>query len=575
MGAEETAPVDEKSVMVVKVQDDDDPARTMSNDEEQAVPKVAAPVSIGANMELGKFQFVMVLVSLVSSMFLFALDTSIISTAIPTIASEFQSLDLVPWLGTGYYLAATSTSPLYGRFADVFGRKPVFLVAVFLFELGSLIAGLSTSMIMLIVGRTICGLGGGGIFSLVFIIVSDIVSMRDRGKYTGLFSMTFTISSVIGPLLGGVFTEKATWRWVFFINIPFGILAMTLVAIFLPRRASAVGGRTMMDKLRRIDYLGSLLLILCIVSLLIPLQSGIEWGWSAPQTIALFVLSAVFLIAFIVVENVVKEPVVPPKVFQNVTVVASFALGAFTGMAFLGLLYYVSIYFQVTVGDSATTAGLKTIPFVFGVSIISLVSGIMISVFGIYRPFLWCGGVILTGGAVMMSFMNATSPLWFQSIAQLLAGVGVGLVFGARIIAVQAAVSRELIAVAVGLTSFFQQLGSVVGVATVGAIFQDLLVKNLARDLPTLNPQLIANNPQYVKTLPSDQKAIAISAYVSAIDSAWRLAIAFSILVLICSLFIKNYQLGSSSAQKKKEAAAAKASDPSVPLTSVAGKTDA
>eukprot|EP00842_Homolaphlyctis_polyrhiza_P001891 jgi/Hompol1/2702/HPOL_006135-RA len=333
--------------------------------------------------------------SMVLGTFLFSLDQTIVSTAIPSIVGEFQALDQIAWIGTSFLITSTSFSPLYGRFADIFGRKPTFLAAIIIFEIGSVICAAANSMNMLIVGRAVAGIGGGGMYSLILIIIADIVSLRDRGKFQGLLGAAFGLSSVAGPLMGGVFTDSLTWRWCFWINLPIGAITL-LVALFLLKFPAPEG--SMVSKLKRIDALGTLIVVAATTCLLIPLQyGGTTWAWSDWRTISMLVASAAIYAIFALVEiYVADEPVIPPSMFENRSVYALIAYTVFLGASFFGLVYFLPTYFQLVNGDSATTAGLETIPLIGGAVVFSITSGILVSKFGYYTPFIFFGSVVLT-----------------------------------------------------------------------------------------------------------------------------------------------------------------------------------
>ncbi|KAJ3282648.1 hypothetical protein HDU79_009766 [Rhizoclosmatium sp. JEL0117] len=378
-------------------------------------------------------------------------------------------------------MTAAPLGTLYGKFADIFGRKWVFVFAITVFEIGSLLCGAATSMEFLIVGRAIAGVGGGGIFSCVLIIISDIVSIRDRGKFQGLIGATFGLASVIAPLLGGAFSDNGLWRWCFYINLPLGAITLFTVIAFLnfpPEEGS------LNEKIGRIDFLGAVVLFAAILCLVTPLQlGGSLWDWNAPQTIALLVLSVVFFAIFAYVElKIAKEPIVPASIFINSSVPSLLAVSICLGAGFLSGVYFISLFFQVIFNASATQAGLEIIPVVVGLVIMSISSGLYVSKVGKYRHFLFIGPVVMAGGMVAISFLNGDSPVVQQILSLLLFGLGCGSLIQIRILALQASVPRELIAIATAVSQTCNSLGSAIGISITGTIFNNVVTSNTVND---------------------------------------------------------------------------------------------
>ncbi|KAJ3348271.1 hypothetical protein HDU91_006594 [Kappamyces sp. JEL0680] len=437
------------------------------------------------NVPLSKLQFVSVFLSLLFGVFLVALDSTIISTAIPAIAKEFHALDLISWIGTGFTLTSTSFSPLYGSFCDIWGRKATFLAAITFFEIGSLICGLAPSIETLIAGRLIAGIGGGGIFACALIIISDIVSLRDRGKYQGIIGAVFGLSSVIGPLVGGFFTDYITWRWSFYINLPFGFLTVVAISVLLKFPAPEGSVR---EKLHKIDYLGTFLIVCTSAFLLTPLQlGGSKWEWSDAKTISFFVASLVFGAAFVYVETkVARNPLIPPSMFENRSVALILAIAFFLGVSFLSVIFYVPSFFQLVLGDSATTSGLEAVPLVFGLVALSITSGQLISRTGHYKYWFFIGPTILAVGQGLLSTLSASTPKYAQILFLIVPGIGIGCLIQVRILSIQASVSKENIAVATAICNFFFNLGGTVGIAIGGTIFNNTLSEQLPANLAKL-----------------------------------------------------------------------------------------
>ncbi|KAI8614121.1 major facilitator superfamily domain-containing protein [Chytriomyces sp. MP71] len=456
---------------------------------------VGADSRINVQVTLSRGQFVAVYVGLLLSIMLAALDQTIVSTALKSIVTDLGKQELVPWIGSAYLLTAAPLGTLYGKFADIFGRKATFIFAITMFEVGSALCGAATSMEFLIAARAVAGIGGGGIFALVLIIISDIVSMQDRGKYQGAIGAVFGLSSVIAPLLGGFFSDKVSWRWCFFINLPLGAVTLFTVVAFLNFPPPA---GTIKEKLHRIDGLGALLLFTAIISMVTPLQlGGSVWAWNSPQVIALFAISPVLFAAFAYVElKVAAEPIIPASIFVNATVPAVLFSAFCLGATMLSGSYYLALFFQVVLGESSTQAGLENLPMVFGLVVLSITSGIWISRNGTYRHFFFAAPVIMSIGTGLLSTLNASSSLGLRMLFLFIFGTGVGSLIQVRIITVQAAVPRELIATA-------NTLGGAVGVAITGTLLNNMMTANTT-DAVSLNAFVARMNARGVSVHSSD-----------------------------------------------------------------------
>ncbi|KAI1316709.1 hypothetical protein EDD11_009598 [Mortierella claussenii] len=488
-------------------------------------------------------QLIVVFIALMLGVFLAALDQTIVSVCTTKIANDFHALADVPWVGTAYLLTSTSFQPLYGRFSDIFGRKTTFLFGLIIFMIGSALCGAAQSMTMMIVARAIAGVGAGGIMSMVMIIITGIVSLRDRGKYQGLIGACFGLSSVIGPLLGGVFTDKATWRWAFFINLPIGAItvAATLKLLHLPHTMGSFR-----EKMKRVDFLGSLTLICGLILILLPLNwGGSKYEWNSGIIIGLFCAGFAVLIVFCLIEwKVAAEPIIPFHLFKNRSNSAVFATSLFLGMGFFGVMFFVPLYFQIVRQETATRAGLEMLPLVVGLLISTIGSGAMVSKWGKYRPFIWVGFVVAATGAGLLTLLSEHSSRGAELGYLFVQGVGIGLSLQTTVLAIQSSVEPKDIAVATANATFFRTVGSALGVAIIGTVFNNAVKSNL-EPLIMMNPDVarVIADSYLAPSFGPEMEAQILHAYMEALRSGFRVVIPFFGLGWLCSLFIRHYKM--------------------------------
>ncbi|KAF9162393.1 hypothetical protein BGX21_002448 [Mortierella sp. AD011] len=498
-------------------------------------------------------QFVLIMIALGLSVFLASLDQIIVSTSIPAITREYNSLGDISWLGTAYLMTATAFQPLYGKFSDIFGRKATMLFANTVFLGGSCIAGWATSMSMLIVGRGVAGVGAGGLMAMVFIIISDMLDMRERGKYLGFIGAIFSFSSVIGPLLGGAFTDHVTWRWSFWINIPFVVISIIFITVNL-NLPTPKG--TLADKLRRIDYIGAILLMVAVILILLPLSwGGNKYAWNSGMVIGL--LCAGFVVAgiFILAEwKIAREPIVPIHLFKIRNLWSTYGSLFFSGMAFFGILFYLPIYFQVVKNESATNGGLETVPFVFGIVITSISSGLWVVKKGTFAFFPMLGNFFfIIGSALCILFEDDTHRV-VSIFVLLVCGMGMGFTMQASTLAVQVAVKPKYMATVTTSVQFIRSLGQVFGVAIVGTVFNNKLVESLKKDFPgDTNILKVTEDYDYIYTYNKEGISMIYDCFVNALHYVFYCGIAFCVLAFISSTFIQHKELKTNANQGKPE----------------------
>ncbi|MEV7694611.1 MDR family MFS transporter [Microbacterium sp. NPDC089189] len=437
----------------------------------------------------------LVIFGLMAGMFLSALDQTVVGTAIRTIGDDLDGLSLQAWVTTAYLIVSTISTPIYGKLSDIFGRRPLFLFAIVIFILGSVLASFSTDMVQLAAFRAVQGLGAGGLMSMPLAIMGDILAPRERAKYQGYFLAVFGISSVIGPLVGGLFSGSpeilwiAGWRWVFLINVPIGIIALVIVSMFLhiphhPRDSV------------RIDWWGATFVITALVPLLLVAEQGREWGWTSPLSIACYVVGAVGVVAFILVERAMKsDALIPLTLFRSPTFSMATVIGVLVGFGMFGAMLTLPLYLQLVLGATPTESGFQMLPMILGLMIASIASGQIIARTGRYRMFPILGTAFLSGGYLWLTFAQAGGSYWFLACAMLLLGLGLGQLMQTLTIASQNSVGLRDMGVATSASTFFRQIGGTLGTAVLLSLLFTLVPSNIQssfRDEATLTSALDA-----------------------------------------------------------------------------------
>ncbi|MFE6067224.1 DHA2 family efflux MFS transporter permease subunit [Streptomyces sp. NPDC056525] len=483
--------------------------------------------------------------ALLLGMLLAALDQTIVSTALPTIVSELGGMEHLSWVVTAYILASTAGTPLWGKLGDQYGRKRLFQAAIVLFLIGSALCGVAQNMPQLIAFRAVQGLGGGGLIVLAMAIVGDLVSPRERGRYQGLFGAVFGTTSVLGPLLGGVVTQQLSWRWVFYINLPIGIVALFVIAavLHIPARSTR----------HTIDYLGTFLIAsvaACLV--LVASLGGTTWAWGSAQIIGLGVLGAVLLVLFIQVERRAAEPVLPLKLFRIRTFSLVAVISFVIGFAMFGAMTYLPTFLQVVQGVTPTMSGVHMLPMVAGILITSTVTGQIVSRTGRWKVFPIAGTAVTCLGLLLLHGLTETSSTGEMSVCFFVFGVGLGLVMQVLVLVVQNAVPYGDLGVATSGATFFRSIGASFGVAVFGTIFTSRLTHELddvfaaasGQDLPPgIGPEQVAADPRTVAALPAELRPDVLHAYAMSITDVFLYAAPVVLAAFVVAWFLKEDKL--------------------------------
>jgi len=509
-----------------------------------------------AQKSLTHKEILFVLSGLMVGMLLAALDQTIVSTALKSIVEDFDGLAHYTWVVTAYLLTSTASTPLYGKISDLYGRRPVFQFAIITFLIGSFAAGAATSMEQLIAFRAVQGLGAGGLMSLTFVIIGDIVSPRERGKYQGYFGAVWGLSSVAGPLLGGYFSDHAQilgvtgWRWIFYINLPFGIAALILTSIFLH-----------IPKVKRehsIDYLGALLLVSGVSSLLLGISVyGPQDGWGTSKTLLSITAAIVLILLFIFQESRAKEPILPLTLFKNHTFSVTSIMAFIIGAGMFGAIIMLPLYFQIVKGDSATSAGLKLIPFMIGIVTMSIVSGKLITKHGHYKRFPIMGLALMTIGLAMLATLTETTSFWKLAIYAILIGAGLGLSMQTIVIALQNSVEFRDLGVATSANTFFRSIGATMGVALFGTVYASRLAHNLPIEVEKLrasNPaalvgatpekfEALKENTAVLQTFAPELQAGIINAFVNSFQVVFLTSVPITIIGFFIAFMLRETPL--------------------------------
>lgn len=487
-------------------------------------------------------QIMVVLGGLMAGMFLAALDQSIVGTALPQIVSEFNSLDKLSWVVTAYLLTSTASTPLWGKISDLYGRRPLFIAAIVTFLAGSVLSALAQNIEELIGFRAVQGLGAGGLMSLAFATIGDVIPPRERGKYMGYFGAVFGLSSVAGPLLGGLLTDGPGWRWIFWINLPIGLVALGIVAAVLRVPHT--------KRSHKIDYLGASMIAAAVTSLLLAISwSGPENGWGNSTTIGLLVAAVVLAVAFVFTELKVAEPIIPMDLFKG-RIFAGYAGYAFLlGFAMFGAMIFLPLYLQAVKGMSPTRSGLALLPMIIGIFSASIPSGQLMSKNGRYKIFPIVSAVLVGGAMVMLSTLALTTPYWQMAIYMFVMGAGLGLSMQITVTAAQNSVPRMHMGTATSTMTFFRSMGGAVGTAVYGAVLTSRLTDHLVDIVPQASQGMVetlskaANSVEALHQLREPMRGWALHGLVEAMGDVFLVSLPFLAIALIIAIITPEQRL--------------------------------
>lgn len=479
----------------------------------------------------------LIFVAVLLGMLLAALDQTIVATALPTVVSDLGGAGHQSWVVTSYLLASTIVTAVAGKLGDLFGRKSVFGVAIVFFLVGSVLCGMASSMTMLVASRALQGIGGGAIMVTAMALIGEVIPLRDRGRYQGALGAVFGVTTVIGPLLGGYFTDHLSWRWAFWINVPIAIVVFAVAMATIP----ALG-----ERIRPvIDYAGILLIGVGASGLTLATSwGGSTYAWSSPIIIGLFVASVVALAVFVRVEMLTAEPILPIRLFASPVFTVCCVLGFIVGFAMLGALTFLPTFMQFVDGVSATESGLRTLPMVGGLLLTSMGSGVLVSRTGRYKIFPVVGTAVMMLGFVLLSQMDATTPLLQQSVYLFILGAGIGLCMQVLILIVQSTAAFSDLGVATSGVTFFRTIGSSFGAAIFGSLFANFLGGRVTSALTASGaPPEAAESPQVLHQLPPDVAGPIVAAYADSLGLVFLCAAPVALVGFLVALTLKQVPL--------------------------------
>jgi EmrB/QacA subfamily drug resistance transporter len=488
-----------------------------------------------------------IFVAVLLGMLLAALDQTIVATALPTVVADLGGAGHQSWVVTSYLLASTIVTAVVGKLGDLFGRKTVFITAVSFFLLGSILCGLAGSMTMLVAARALQGMGGGAIMVTATAVIGEVIPLRERGRYQGALGAVFGVTTVIGPLLGGFFTDQLTWRWAFWINVPVAVIVIAVAVAAIPNL-----GRTARPT---IDYTGIVFVGLGATGLTLATSwGGSTYPWGSPMIIGLFVGSVVAVAIFVAVELRAEEPILPIRLFGDPVFSVCCVLSFVVGFAMLGALTFLPTFMQFVDGVSATVSGLHTLPMVAGLLTTSMVSGIIVGRTGRYKMFPVVGTAVMAAGFVLLSQMGPDTSTLLQSLYLLVLGAGIGMCMQVLILIVQNTVDFADLGVATGGVTFFRTIGSSFGAAIFGSLFTNFLSDRVGSALAESGaPPAAAQSPEALHRLPQEVAAPVVAAYADSLDRVFLYAAPVAVVGFLVALCLKQVPLRNSSTSNSRD----------------------
>ncbi len=485
-------------------------------------------------------QILVVFSGLMAGLLVAALDQTIVATALPTIVGDLGGLNHLSWVVTAYLLTSTVSVPLYGKVSDLLGRKVVFQAAIVIFVAGSMLAGLSQNMLELVLFRAFQGVGGGGLISMAQAIIGDIVAPRERGKYQGYLGAVFAFASVVGPLLGGWFVDHLTWRWVFYVNVPVGALALVVTSSVLNVNFRRVQ--------HAIDYLGAALVMgaaTCL--LLVTVWGGVQYAWGSPTIVGLGIAGVVLLALFVLQEGRASEPVIPLRLWRDPVFSVASGLEFLVGFAMFGAIIFLPLYLQTVGGASAENSGLLILPLMAGLMVSSITSGRMITKTGRYKRFPIVGTATIAVGMYLMSSMGVGTSRLTSSLYMVVLGLGLGMIIQVMVLAVQNSVPHSDLGTATATETFTRSMGGAFGVAVYGAIFNNRLAFNLARLVPgggeAVNAARLQGSPQAIRALPPQVRDSVLLALARSIHVVFFAAVPLAVVAFVVTWLLPEKPL--------------------------------
>ncbi|CCQ44217.1 drug resistance MFS transporter, drug:H+ antiporter-1 family protein [Pseudarthrobacter siccitolerans] len=484
---------------------------------------------------------VLLIIGLVLAMLLAALSQTVLSAAMPTMVGELGGVDQMLWVMTAFMLASTITMPIYGKMSDLIGRKGPMIFAIIAFIFGSVIGALAPDMGVLIAGRIVQGLGGGGLIILSHAIIADVVPVRERGKYMGIMGAVFAVASVAGPLLGGWLTEEVGWRWTFWLNVPLGALAL-LAAITLLHLPKGISSRPKIDVYGIMTLAGAMACLILVAS-----WAGNDYEWTSPVILSLIAATAVLAMLFVLIEGRATEPIIPPALFRDRNFNLTTAASLLVGVTMFGAMGYLPTYLQMTFGADATSTGLLMVPMMAMMIVASLLSGWLVSKYGRYKWMPITGAAFIAIALVLLGTMTPETPLWWFCVEIGLLGWGLGVNLQILLLIVQNSFPDRVVGTATAANTFFRQIGASLGSAVIGSLFAlrliDIMRERLPSDAEPRVGDISSLTPQVVLELPAPVRDIVVHGYNDALTPLmlWMAPLALIALVLLC--FVKEVPL--------------------------------